>query len=707
MEKINNMVRGISGGFEDEPTFVDYDGLKPGNEIVNVYATPDYDIGKEEEKMGRSISDLIRENHMQQEEAKVIITAMGASFGSLAISSLERAKTIKRYDKGKGEYVYVDAENEYKQNIMRRLGIKSTTVPDLGETIVSNAVLAVVKMALLNDVDLDTITEVNFATESAGDLTKNLSLEVIDMVNRASDILGKHGINIGHLKERNSSGFDSARKAVHSNQYQNACISAMQEIYACAKDGLSERSRKLIIASDYAEYAEFTSATETGGFGSIAFVVEPATNAKDGILVSSKFLGEANIDSNEFTKKVVLNIGAGMSIINTDPIVQGHHSNYTYLYLFYDALSSAFKTRSNLLWSMSEIMKYSLGMHIPLSEMPYTAVAYYLRHLARNDESLNESLGRQIGMADPMLDLFQDHRNAAEFMHKVVETYVNFEIMRENVRRIRESSLKDIAELLIGRMINSEALKQASAEASAELSALVRKYSPEKSIARAMKESAKNLAIVAKAETVTLETVVGAYKPISDKINEIGKRDLGDEGYNNAVKKTKEFGELAKALQIDEMAELSRVVGNIDSASAPLAMISHIINTDNSKRHLQGGYGSTSNSIVLLMEFRNIKAMADALKTNIEYEDLEGKMGRRRFLTADEYVLIQEERKGMHSVNKKLPISKNNLFGHIEENALVDLAKELIEMKRPRAVSNGYMSDQVVRRMRLLSKQIG
>ena len=105
------------------------------------------------------------------------------------------------------------------------------------------------------------------------------------------------------------------------------------------------------------------------------------------------------------------------------------------------------------------------------------------------------------------------------------------------------------------------------------------------------------------------------------------------------------------------------------------------------------------------MKSYEVGALANALRMNIEYEDLEGKHGRRRFLSAEEYLQINERRKGMHPVEERLAIAKNGLYTNINEEALVGMAREIMKMSCKGVVPDTSPPDQEVRSRRLRVKQ--
>ncbi len=611
------------------------------------------------------IGHVIRNDN---EKYGAVITAIGASFGSLAITSDTRAETVMRRGKP------VDAKRE-AEHIRNRLGINATSVPAPGETIVTNAALAVIKMALLNDVDLDTITEVNLATESGKELSKNMALKVVDYVNRASSILHANGIEIGHLAE-NGSAYGSGRKAVNTNQYQNACAAAVQEIYAAAKDGLSRKTRKLIIASDDASYVENTPATETGGFGAVAMLLENPEGIGSGMFLSSEVFGEANIDSNEFVKEEVLYIGGGLSIISTRPIVFGNHSNYTYLLLANRSIKAAFGPHVSELSSIEDVTRYDMVPHVPYPVMPFDAAAYFLRHLARGDGSLHASLAGQIKADEPFLDGFTNLETELEFLHKVYEVYIPVDKMKEHIARLRDSDLDDeTVNMLVGRLDDRASMLQAAGRYSKELEALSKRYGVGGELLEIMDGTARGLSSASKADSMGLDDMDALLGKLREYIDGF---ERADQKYNALVRETAEFKRLATALHLDEAVSLSREIGNIDTASAPLALISSIINTDNKKPKLMQGYGSGSNAPGVLLKAFNIDALKAALELNVAYE-----LSRREFIySAEEYNKLQEDGKRTHAVDALLPLSENALGVSLNQESLLRMAEEIAEKRK-------------------------
>ncbi len=732
MPKINNIIRNSNDGFEDEPYF-NMPQYRAGMGEVYTATVPGYNIEEEERKIGKPITQLIREGWIDRNEYKIAITAIGVSLGSLAMTSEERAKTItiKRRDDPP------DPEEKARREAMHiheRLGIDATSVPDNGETPIVLAALAVIKMALFNDFDLDTITEVNLATESARELSKNMTIKVIDYVNKASDMLESSGIRIGHIKSD-----------IHTNQYQNACASGMQEIFASAKDGLSTKTRKLVITSDEAGYAEGTPATETGGSGAIAFVLESSSNTNKGIFVSSKFLGAANTDSTEFVKNELLYIGAGLSIMNVHPIVFGNHSNYTKLDLDYRALVSAMKATGIQLNKIEDVMAYDLTTHNPYPVMAPDSVAYFLRHLARKDPVLHRRMLEQVGMDETLLPGFKDQETEFEFLHKVGEVYIYFDkIMARDgaIARLGASDMDlivksaisaeiekyklglathdraaeqilsqfeasaaggiSLAKLLAKKLENPDALRQAASASAEELKKIADDYHLSGDLLKLVKSTADGLLEASNDIELNLDSINKILTPLRMDIEKFEKADTA---YNALIReKSSDFKKLAEAMHVEAEIAFARKVGNIDTGSAELALVSHIVNTDNKKPILANGYGSTSTSLFGLMIANNIEDMKRVLDGNMKYE-----FSRRKEIKAEPYKKLMEQRRGIAPVNGDLPIAENAIRGYLNKESLVKMAKEIIAIKSTESVQTSAASqstEQVMRSMRLRNKQV-
>jgi len=601
------------------------------------------------------------------EEYKIAITAMGLSFGSLAISSKEKARTILRHG------APVDPEKEY-EHIVERLGIEYTSVPDLGETPITNAALAVVKLAIFNSVNLDDVTEVDLATESAKELSKNRAVEIIKYVNMMSDALDRHGIHIGHLKERSNGAAD--RKAVHTNQHQSACDSAGQELYEDAKDGINLHSKKLLIASDHASYRKQRPEDETGGFGAVAMLIEPAATAKGGLLISSKFLGEANMDSMEFLKNVVYDIGGGISLINTDPIVMGNHSNYTYHFLAFNALLSAFKMANEHIRSIEDVAKYDLAWHVPYTNMPLDSIAYFYRHLSRINPELSAANEKELGVAEPLLPNFKRLETEFEFLHDIGEAYLPFSRIGEELSRISGSDLSETARNELAS-IYTAALER-SLPQQAKLSALamnrvIEKYNGEigEDIVALIRSTAEGLLSASEKPSLSLKEVNLILEKLSSKITEFEKDDTK---YNMALRRTEGHKALMEMTHTPESVEFSKYIGNIDTASAPLSLASLIANTENDKKICVNFYGSTSSDIWLMIEKRNIEDMKAAITANWKYE-----MERRRYINAEEYLDIERKRRIAPVANEGLPLFSTATFTDMNEEELLSQVRKMMD----------------------------
>ncbi len=600
-----------------------------------------------------------------EDKQKVAITALAFSLGSLAITTEEKVKTIKRHD------APVDAKRE-TEHVLHRLGIESTSVPEMGETPVTNAALSVVKLALLYNLDLGEITEVDLATESAKELSKNLALDVMKLVNSASRELGKKGIHIGRFREL---GNGDGHSAVHTNQLQNACASAWQALYGTAKDGLSKLSKKLIIASDHANYVFGTPADETNGFGAVAFLVENAENAKGrGLHISSRFLGEANISSKEFLKSLALEMGSGLGIINTDPIVSGTHSDYTYMFLNFEALNVAFKNAGLNIRSIGALGRYDALMHLPYATIPLSAVAYFIRHLAHDGDGLKASLLKQTGMAEPFTDGFTTLRSQFKFIHDLGEISIPLDVARENLKRLGDTDFeKPVRSALQDRCLAKVEglLPQFSRCAGDELVRLTEKHPVEGEARSAILSAAEVLRLLSGKGSCTLADAEAAFKSTKALLSDFAKRDTE---YNNRLRETEEFKYILKEIHIMESSRLTKKVGNIDTGSAGLGLISHVLEAGSGEKPIiVFGYGSGSSAVVVALQPKDIGYMRMALEINERHE-----FESRQYIGAEEY--SHRRRAGLELVpaDERLPIWGNSLSGYgVNSASLYALAQSL------------------------------
>lgn len=611
----------------------------------------------------------------REEEYKVRISAMAFSLGSFSVSSAEKAKTILRNG------VAVDPEREYK-HILRRLGTLSTAFPEHGENIEAVAATTIIKLALFNNVDLDDFTEAEVFTESGEELSKNKMHAIMKLVNDASKELEKRGVKIGRLRQIKSGLGKNGRerKAVHSNQHQNACASAGVELYEKAAGGGIPKGHKILgVSVDDSHYRPRSPSTETGhAIGGVAFALEGVEKGDEkGLLLSSKVIGESSIDSSEFLKNVVVKLGAGLSIMNTDPIVLGSHSNYTYLYLAYQALKSALG--EELGGGLDEITKYDVVMHIPYPVMPKDAAAYFGRHMARHNEEMKASIRSQTGMEEPLIPDFDRLQSEFGFLHAIGEVYAPFEIVAESEDRIRNTVLSETAKQEVLRLF-AQGVEKALPQA-AELSANeLRKIASEHSVAgdykRIILETAGRLDALSIRETLTNEEVRGAFKELSAKIAEFEKKDTE---YNERVRGTKELERLTSEIHMNESHKIPEKVGNLDTGSALLGIISNVIYTENNKDILAVFYGSGSTVVLLKIRPGDVKEMKERLKANESYE-----FSRIRPLLADEFLKRDEERMGIVKINEELPIGANQLGSTVNGDALFVMARDISKAKASR-----------------------
>ena len=287
-----------------------------------------------------------------ESERRLRIAAISYYTGELSITSDEKAKTIK----GISDFA-LEAEK-----VKKGLGIYAGSVANVGETPITAAAMAIVKMSLSYNVKLSEIQNLYYNTESPNDISQNNGIAVINAVNQMSRVLKQQSkIDIGDLSE--------SVIVMHS---QSACVSGVATLSNIGINGI--RGKSIVVTSDDARYKFGTNADETGGFGAMVLLLDP--NAARGIAISD-MVGSSRSNVVDFIKPIdyPTDEDKGVSTVSKYAVVFGKYSEYVYMLHTYKAMKQLFeKSKININDLSSFTEKYAIVGHVPYPGMVNKAV---------------------------------------------------------------------------------------------------------------------------------------------------------------------------------------------------------------------------------------------------------------------------------------------------------------------------------------------
>jgi 3-hydroxy-3-methylglutaryl CoA synthase len=532
-------------------------------------------------------------NELERDNAKNRSNGIGITgisrYVSLFLPAREKAKVIEGISDIKSE----------TDKITMGLGFTGYSIANVGETAITAAAIAVVKLAIEYNVDLSKIKNLWYSTETPSSLAANDAVAVRDAVNKISKILKERGIvDLGVLEPEDL------------RHNQSACVSGVESIFSTAALG-EVSGDTIVVTSDIAYYRWGSKEDETGGFGSTATLIRKINN------------------------KIV-----------KYPIVFGEYSNIKYEFNAFVAIEKALRSKEINLNDKSFFDKIIFAAHTPYPIMPQKALANFIIHFMRADADFREKV-----FADIKNVLAKDPKLSAKYNGKLVIPYIDgFETQRETFEFILDVEglvlkLKEEAEArkLSGYAENHYSAAKASAKAKALLDYMDgfrEKFSIKQGseLDRLFGTAEEKLNVI-EAKGGSLDDFINAFSEIGAYINSYIERDAA---LNSIIRKTDTYKDIAKRINVDESLRLSRNTGNLYTGSAFQSLMSLVAYSEPSKlenRHiLFTGFGSKEGAYVILLEPQNIKALSSIMLSSIEYEEQQ-----RNYISAEEYRRIRIE----------------------------------------------------------------
>lgn len=514
------------------------------------------------------------------------------------------------------------------EKVKKGLGIHKGSVANVGETPITAAAMAIIKMAISYNINLSEIQNLYYNTESSNDISQNNGIAVINAVNQVSRMLRKQaGINVGDLSD--------SVIVMHS---QSACVSGVATLSNIGTNGIKGKS--LIVTADDARYKFGTNADETAGFGAMAILLDP--KAKSGIAVS-EFAGSSRSNVVDFIKPIESpnDETKGMSMVSKYAIVFGKYSEYVYLLHTYRSMKQLFeKSGANIDDLNNFTDKYTIIGHVPYPGMVNKAVGNLVVHFMRSNDPLRERILSEIGEGAKMPELngFKTQEKAFEFIQDVANIVLKLEVEREQISRGADHKEKSVSD-------NSKIIAESKIE---RLEQISQKYGikPNSRLGTAITDAQAKLSSIA-GNGGTLESLISAFSGIYclDPKSKGIVNEFEDEhnAFNGRVRKTETFKQIYSKLGVEESLKIPSATGNIYTGSAFLALESHILNA--SKEQLKGkevvfiGYGSGAESYSLFLNTEGALQMKSVLERAAALESSE-----KREITAEEYEQIRKAR---------------------------------------------------------------
>ncbi len=590
-------------------------------------------------------------------ESRVAITGIAYSLGRLRISTEEKVKTI----------VPQDAVAKEAEKVVAGLGVISTGVAGIGESVVTSGALAVVKLILSTGASPEEIRTIAVATETPTGTSESIAVQVVDTANRIIDALNKNGYSIGRL---------APSVQLH---IQDACASMGDALSSFAVNGLGG-GKAIIVGTDDAKYKFRTGPDETGGFGSAAMLVEPADKARAGIFLSEK-VGHYSSYRPDFLKPVFSDEknDSGLEFVARYPIVFGDYSNYIYAFDSYMAMKSWADAVGIGINSLSILDSTLVVAHIPYAKMPEKELAYLVRHIARNDAELRSAIRNEIGGQDEyFLDGFSDIETELSFVSDFGKVYYgNVGIPMELLSRLMQREQKKKFKSFINDRLNEN--KNSYLDNIIEqMAEILEKYSPTGKLRGSMENAISQLQGIKQKRRIAFEDIAAALDTVMVEVKEFQKLDAA---YNKMVRSSQTFKKIKAMLEVDNAVWLPARQGNLYSASLALGLGSVLSRCDRSKlegigRMLLMFYGSGSQSDVLGGTPINVGKLADQVGRSIELET-----AAQREITSAEYEAIRTDVTGIYK-DGSLPVTHDPLSWSVRINgeALLKSLKPYLEL---------------------------
>lgn len=589
-------------------------------------------------------------------DSLITMTAMTASLGRLKISAIERAKTIVVKTK--------EPLKKRHESITNGLGIDYSTVADVGENAMTEAALATVKLLLQNGIKPSEIKTFIVATESGTGVSENMSIQVIRTVNLILSTLTQSGMK----------GLDEFKPQVKQH-IQSACASAGSAISNFATNGL-EGGKAIVVATDKAEYKFRTTPDSTGGFGSVAHLLEKSTENTRGIRYS-RIIGSASKDIPDFLKPIIEDMDkeSGLALVAKFALVFGEYSNQQYSNLRYKSIRD-FAKNSGLNFDTIDILKLLVILpHLPYPEIYVKEMANYLRHLARENEEIRAKVLEQTNNKEiPTLGDYREVGRILDFLGDMGALYHGMVgIPKELKSRLAERQ---------GGAINGEFIEQKLSMnkeyiingALNEINTIVRDHVPSGNLLEAIKTVSENLDSLKAGSEMSLNMLESAFRPLYDdttikiedkkvKLGLISRFEDIDKEYNAVLRGTELFAWMMKELDPEKAVKLNKKTGNLYTGSQSQCKMSHITESEDpaQKFMLDDFYGSGGEAIALFNMLKEAEELIERTRANLEEE-----LRLQKAITAEDYEFIRTN--SLKIENKDAPLTQDMVFRHVNAN---------------------------------------
>ena len=589
--------------------------------------------------------------------SKVAITGIAYSLGRLRISTEEKVKTIVPQ-----EEVAKEAEK-----VVKGLGVISTSVADIGESVVTSGAQAVVKLILSTGLSPEEIRTIAVATETPTGTSESIAVQVVDTANRIIDVLNKNGYSIGKL---------APSVQLH---IQDACASMGDALSSFAVNGLSG-GKAIVVGTDDAKYKFRTGPDETGGFGSAAMLVEPADKAEAGIFLSDK-VGHYSSYRPDFLKPVFSDEknDSGLEFVARYPIVFGKYSNYIYAFDSYMALKNWADAEGTEINGPSMLYRTLMVPHSPYAMMPEKELAYLIRHMTRNDQALMSAIRKETGgQSEYFLDGFKDIKTELSFVSDFGKIYYgNVGIPKELLSRLMQREQKKKFRSFINDRLNENKNSYLD-NIMEQMKEILDKYTLAGKLREDMEKSIAQLDSIKHKRRIAFDDIAAALDIVMAEVKEFQELD---EAYNKMVRATPTFKEIKAMLEVDNVVWLPARQGNLYSASLALGLGSVLSRCEESKlkgikRILSIFYGSGSQSDVISGTPVNIDKLAGQARRCVELET-----SAQREITSSEYEAIRTDLTGIYK-DGSMPVTHDPLSWSVRINseALLKSLKPYLEL---------------------------
>ncbi|MGC9204832.1 MAG: hydroxymethylglutaryl-CoA synthase [Candidatus Micrarchaeia archaeon] len=603
-------------------------------------------------------NELVRDNSKNHRSKGIGIVGI-SRYVSLFLPASEKAKVIEGVN---------DIKNE-TDKIILGLGFTGYSIANVGETAITAAAIAIVKLAIQYNIDLSRIKNLWYSTETPSSLAANDAVAVRDAVNKIGKILREKGIaDIGFLEPEDL------------RHNQSACVSGVESVFSTSAVG-NISGDTIVATSDVAYYKWGTKEDETGGYGSTATLIS-SINYNTPALRITEYRGSSQGDHPDFDKRILKNSDerSGIAKVAKYPIVFGEYSNIKYEFNAFVAIEKALNSKGIDINDKSFFDKIVFASHTPYPIMPKKALANFMIHFMRTDTEFRERMFADIGKV-----LARDPKLNSKYNGRVEIPYINgFDTQRETFEFILDVEglvlkLKEEAEAkkLSGNNESKYELDKAVSKAKSLLDYLSdyrEKFNIEQgSELDKLFETAEAKLREMTVKGGTLHELIGAFSEIDTYINAYMERDSA---LNSIIRKTDIYNDIAKKMNVDESIKLSKNTGNLYTGSAFQSLMSLISYSDPEK--LEGryilfiGFGSQEGAYAILLEPQNIKELAATMKAQVEYEE-----GQRNSITAGEYRKIRIEgefERIKPIISDTGEILQNNLFS-VDKNKVAEYFK--------------------------------